>query len=438
MSVPTNTRNPGNITASAEANGILIPVNTTIPDGILCLRVSGTYGTVVLTVRARLAGVYDSSDPTVGVYAAIAGTDALAFTSVGTGGTISLTDNTSYTFIFPVAAYDYVEVYASSLSTGTVVVSSAITPPSMRTPPIVNATTTTTTLSGATTITSTSANALAVGANGTTNPVLKVDASASSVATGISLTGAAAASGFALAVISSGAAENLTVDAKGTGTTTIGSVSTGNVILGTSGHTLTLNNGTGAVTLAAGGLTLTSGNVLLSSGTMTVTSASATALTVGRQGATSPGLTVDASTSTCVTGLKITPAAAAAGVALVVTSSGTDENLTINAKGAGTISLNATATGTITIGSSMTFADAKNIVVNATTGTKIGTATTQKLGFYNATPVVQPAANTDTTTGAAGGTTTVFLNTTYTGGGTAAYTVGGVVAALKAIGLLAP
>jgi hypothetical protein len=37
----------------------------------------------------------------------------------------------------------------------------------------------------------------------------------------------------------------------------------------------------------------------------------------------------------------------------------------------------------------ITLNDAKNIVVNATTGTKIATATTQKLGFWNATPVVQ-------------------------------------------------
>jgi hypothetical protein len=32
-----------------------------------------------------------------------------------------------------------------------------------------------------------------------------------------------------------------------------------------------------------------------------------------------------------------------------------------------------------------------------TTGTKIGTATTQKLGFFNATPVVQQAAVADAT-----------------------------------------
>jgi len=43
-------------------------------------------------------------------------------------------------------------------------------------------------------------------------------------------------------------------------------------------------------------------------------------------------------------------------------------------------------------------ADAGHITVGTTTGTKIGTATTQKLGFYNATPVVQPTAVADATT----------------------------------------
>lgn len=42
-------------------------------------------------------------------------------------------------------------------------------------------------------------------------------------------------------------------------------------------------------------------------------------------------------------------------------------------------------------GSTMTFKDAINIAVNGTTGTKIGTATSQKFGFWNVTPIVQPA-----------------------------------------------
>jgi hypothetical protein len=81
---------------------------------------------------------------------------------------------------------------------------------------------------------------------------------------------------------------------------------------------------------------------------------------------------------------------------------------------------------------------AANIAADTSTGAKVGTATTQKIAFWNATPVVQPAANTDTTTGAAGGTNTVYLNTTFTGsGGTAAFTIGGVITSLKRIGLLA-
>ena len=57
------------------------------------------------------------------------------------------------------------------------------------------------------------------------------------------------------------------------------------------------------------------------------------------------------------------------------------ERLTIN--GAGTAWTIASAT-------SITFPDACNFVFNATTGTKIGTAGSQKMGFYGATPVVQP------------------------------------------------
>ncbi len=37
------------------------------------------------------------------------------------------------------------------------------------------------------------------------------------------------------------------------------------------------------------------------------------------------------------------------------------------------------------------FADGRNIVLGGTTGTKIGTATTGKLSFFNATPVVRQA-----------------------------------------------
>ncbi len=178
-------------------------------------------------------------------------------------------------------------------------------------------------------------------------------------------------------------------------------------------------------------------------GTLTITSTSANAFDVGPNGATHPTFQIDASTSSATTGFKITSAAGTGGATLAIISDQTNESGTINAKGSGTLTLNAQASGgNVVVSSALAFGTdasaAKSIIAGTTNGLKIGTATTQKLGFYNATPVVQPAANTDTSTGAAGSSTAVYLNTTFTGsGGTAAYTIGGLITALKALGLLA-
>lgn len=51
----------------------------------------------------------------------------------------------------------------------------------------------------------------------------------------------------------------------------------------------------------------------------------------------------------------------------------------------------ATFAGDIASNGNIALADAKNISLNATTGSKIGTAVSQKLGFWNVTPVVQPS-----------------------------------------------
>lgn len=71
-------------------------------------------------------------------------------------------------------------------------------------------------------------------------------------------------------------------------------------------------------------------------------------------------------------------------------------------------------------------------------GTVMGASPTDLIGFYGvAQGVAQatPAGNVHTVT--AGATTTVFTNTTFDGGtGTTAYTVGDLVAILKANGLL--
>ena len=63
------------------------------------------------------------------------------------------------------------------------------------------------------------------------------------------------------------------------------------------------------------------------------------------------------------------------------------------------LELQTDGTTRLTIGTTglFTIADALNIAVGTTTGTKIGTATNQKLGFWNATPVVQPTAVADAT-----------------------------------------
>lgn len=84
-------------------------------------------------------------------------------------------------------------------------------------------------------------------------------------------------------------------------------------------------------------------------GAVNITDATATALTVGPNGTTNPALAVDASAATAATGLKVTAKAEAAGAALAVVSSGTNENLTIDAKGSGTVTINGTATGAIAL-----------------------------------------------------------------------------------------
>jgi hypothetical protein len=71
--------------------------------------------------------------------------------------------------------------------------------------------------SAAQTISSNSATALTVGANGSTNSALQVDASTASSATGVKVTSAAAGSGVTLAAISSGSDEDVIIAAKGAG-----------------------------------------------------------------------------------------------------------------------------------------------------------------------------------------------------------------------------
>ncbi len=66
------------------------------------------------------------------------------------------------------------------------------------------------------------------------------------------------------------------------------------------------------------------------------------------------------------------------------TTIGSTGGVTFDAVGAG---------AGFTFSDSITMADAQNLVFNTTTGSKIGTATGQKIGFWNATPVIQQVTN---------------------------------------------
>ena len=85
------------------------------------------------------------------------------------------------------------------------------------------------------------------------------------------------------------------------------------------------------------------------------------------------------------------------------------------ASGAGNTPLNLTG-GALGCGT-ITLADASDIVPQTGTGTKIGTSASQKIGFWNTTPVAQPsgasqAPITNTTIGTADGAL-VSIGTTY-------------------------
>lgn len=313
--------NSASITATGAANGVSTPTSQNPqygPDGTAAVVVSGTFAGCTLVVEGRLPGSSSQWFP-------LGGTNVRTGEAVNGGG-IVLADSTAAAFRFPgVDLCKDVRSYLSAFGSGAVLTEINTQPAAFGSNVVVPLTNTV--AATPQTITSSSANALAVGPNGTANPVLQVDASTGSAATGLKVTGAAAGGGTALAVISSGTNEALTINAKGSGTISIG------------------NSSTGAIALArATGVT----------GTITGTAASANALAVGANGATNPVLQVDSNTGSVATGVKVTGAAAAGGVAIAAISSGTNESLTLDAKGSGTITLNGTATGGVTTPRSLT------------------------------------------------------------------------------------
>lgn len=182
------------------------------------------------------------------------------------------------------------------------------------------------------------------------------------------------------------------------GTTITGATITNPTITGATLTGGAFNGTVGATTPAAGSFT-----TLAASTTATVTSANANALAVGRQGATNPALAVDASAATSVTGIKVASAAAAGGAAITATSSGTNESLTIDAKGTGTVTINGTATGAVIvpvgrISTSLTFGAGSSFIAdNGTATSTAAAATISKMSGVITTEALTTAANGDYT-----------------------------------------
>ena len=123
----------------------------------------------------------------------------------------------------------------------------------------------------------------------------------------------------------------------------------------------------------------------------TITSTSANALVVGPAGATAPTFKVNSNTGSCATGVEVVGAAAAGGANLRAISSGTNEQLSINAKGSGAIAIGDVSTGAVAI-------------TPATTITGLATLTAGITGKLIVT---------STETIAAGGTTTALSLTKF-------------------------
>lgn len=158
-------------------------------------------------------------------------------------------------------------------------------------------------------------------------------------------------------------------------------------------------------------------------GAQTITATSANALAVGRQGTTAPAFNVSTSTASSATGIGITAAAAGGGVAVAATSSGTDESVTIDAKGAGTVTVNGTATGGITLGRAVTLSS----TINKVTLTAPASAAT--LTLINSTVVTGPAATGTLATLAGSETFTnkTITSPTITGGTITGATISGQI-----------
>jgi hypothetical protein len=203
-----------------------------------------------------------------------------------------------------------------------------------------------------------------------------------------------------------------------TGTVGLVGGSSGNLVVNQSGAyagvaNSSVDNATGDITLGSRFISSLNGAASAPPGTFTGTwFTGGTATTTKPQVLIEPTGTTSTAWSTSGTGLGVNAVSAFAGRLLDLQINGTSEwNFSGTVFGIG---------------------EANNIAVGTTTGTKIGTATTQKLGFWNKTPVVQPTTGISGATFVADSGTSIHETSTFDG-----YTISQVVAALRQLGILA-
>lgn len=174
----------------------------------------------------------------------------------------------------------------------------------------------------------------------------------------------------------------------------------------------------GSNVLAVTGTSNFAGNLTASNiidvGTLSIQSASAQAFAVGLNGVTNPAFSVDASTALQVAGLNVTGAVTGGTVALSVIDSGSSTNLSIDAKGTGTIVVGGVSTGAITLTRATTISAALTYggvtLSNAVTGTgNMVLSTSPTLGTPTLTTPVINGISTGTGVAAASTANTLVL-----------------------------
>src|ERR1051326_4354140 len=197
------------------------------------------------------------------------------------------------------------------------------------------------------------------------------------------------------------------------------------------GGAMTLRGGVGGSTSGTGGaVTYGGGNATAGNASGGATSIVAgTGNGTGTGGATSITSGPSGGASGTAGNLSIDTGSAAGGTAGTITIGGTNS---------GGLTLGRTGVAT-TLGDTVSCADGTVVSTTTGNGTKMAGNTTQKLGFWGSTPVVQPAStgNNNTAT-VAGSTNAVYTNTTFTGGtGSTAYSIADIIKNLKTAGILA-